>query len=1586
MANTHRTTDTVGRELNGFTSIHSISAMLKDASRITNGVGDVLSESSAIHSGNRDNSDRQRYDSFVSAIKALKGTVGGNAGQTLDKGVKSFLSEIQNAGGHKIGNAELGASLGKLNAEISAAASAIGGVKSKILSDLSKQLSSTQTLAYFRGVGALSDGTRASGRTARKLGVASGTDSTAVAMAQAVKLTAGAVGDSALKKAMRDAAADMLRLSRSAKTASEQQKALTGAQKRFAELSKRSTTSSSDRAILNALLRQNKIHIRELKKANANNFWRSVSASGKNAQENFARTIGAVARYAAPLKKAIEIGNSMFQEVNGKVNRFARLQIGVSAERGQYGRKVRGIGMNYGHMMAAIGAGRSAGMEDGQVVGRMIDLQTQLAQARWGEGGLAENVGKWGISVYNGAGDVKQSHDLMIEFSRKLRSFTTDMEKLQFLHAIHMGPEQMEYVANYERSARRMEMLKKNPHLQTVLDKADILDESGFNAKADAATRTEIRRREILNQNALEEGVLPGLIRSLHPENWFFNDWTARRKGMAVAREELSGSRATRALEAILAEMKKNGGKTGSGNLSGLTVSDIMALTGGFGGWADQDKDLKGNVSFVADLESAFERMSGFSSDTRSNVEKLGDGLLSVVKKVVDLFAGLLNIGAKVTKDHPVLGTAATLGGAGLAAWGVGKAAKGVLGWIGRGLGIGGAVNGAAAAKAASRFKGRGKLIAGISALALTALMANQAEGAEVPENFIGDGEDETKPNPNGGGPTNPPPATTKTSATARTRRRPLPRSHSPTVSDYARSLHTANYPGFWTGLLGGFAEGLSTGVMRNTNALGSAITFGLWDGPFSKELTDLGYEDWMTKTGDVASTIGAESLVLAATLGTSGALKGGVAAGRAALKAGRSTATAGQVLGKGVTAKSTGKMTAQRAKNIMKKSIADSTTWSGLSTTGKAGMVVAGAGAVGEGLLSGSSEEETTPTVQPPQGGGGTVNAPMQHGSSPVRNFVSGKGESLMNLVEPVRDMIRNGASYNQVSEMLGKYGMAVPDMSVLQSKEFLEDDQKAMETLKGLGYAKIQMRGTEKYGKPMNLRNFLRNVTDDIAVTFKNGGGVMTDEEIIQTFGRQEAGANDVSERMIDFYSKYGHEIGIGAQQKLSEHVARLTKEHGDWDQDKVLDEAKKARRAEFLQGMNRKTIEMIASRGGAVTDKDELAKNAAALFAASGIERSEIQKFDHEQAAGFAKFRTDNPDLGVAQAIARYSNRTGMSKDSLRNLLMNGQSSPDSLTEEERAEWMKGSDYKAQQAERTRAEKKKKRAERYADAALSVSAEDAEKYLGDAGDAKEFLDLRERVKAGGQLDEADKRAYDAYVVKVGRKAVRSRKHGPLTKAYVPTAAEQAAIDDADKESARLVEEKRRNAGKPELAVASDVRFMHSIRSRGGGTMYDLARGFGQDRMRQYKEALGKGELSEIDTKILDRERHTMRLQERRDATFAKEGIVQSGYPLESEASLTMAAKVGQTEQVANSMAMKGQAAETAAASAKLAAGESSAQTEKNITINMGGQTITQNIQGEYPLDTDGMKQGTQQGASEIRDKTAEAIVAITKSMGTY
>lgn len=1645
------------RELNDLTSWNTISAGLNNARGYAKKVAANAAYVGRINAENEEGRDRIRYGQFTAGIGGIRGQIGGQSGQRVDASINSFLQRLQAAGGHKIGSADLSKAIADLHKEIGRIATTMGGAQGNLLKEFTRDLKEAKLAAARGGIGAVGGGTRDAIKTAFGLKADNSIEEARKKIASDVRQAARSLADPSLRQAVAQVIGEMHRLSNAAKTTAEKQKILANAQTKLSRIAGGAT--GADKTVMEGIVKSTGKNTAELKKSLMGQAANRKGLEFNNRLAALTHGIGSVTRYLIPLKRTLDIGNAIFQSVNSKFNQFARMQMRISAERGGFGRQVRGAGINYGHMMAAIGAGRSAGMEDRQVVGQMVGLQTQLAQARWGEGGLAENVGRWGISVYNGAGDVKQAHEMMIEFSRKLRSLGSDMEKLQFLHAIGRSPEEMEYVANYEKSARRMEMIKKNPHLQTVLDKADILDESGYSAKADAATKIELRRREILNQNAIDEGVIPGLIRSMNPENWLFSDWTARKKGVAAAREEISGNKATRALEAMLVEMRKNGAKKGNDFLSGFTITDIMALAGGHGGWAEQDKEEKGTQSFVVDLESAFEKMSGFSADTRTNLEKLGDGLLTVVKKVVDLFAGLLEKVPDFIKNNPVSGTAATVaGGAGLL-WGAGKLVKGGLGWVGRALGMGGgaAAGGAAAAggRMLARAKPKGRLGAILAIGALAAATAKGAYGGEAPEGKNGGAGGGT--GGGAGGPQLPPgpwnggssgvdtapggEAVMPTMPTAdEASKGILPKGGTPTAGgetlegmvgsasaieeqneadkkkkqeernekyrkykEELRKRRKSEAPkqesgGWWEttkAALSGAGEGFVKGLGKGVNAIGSAVTLGFWDGPFSKESLDIGYEDWMTKAGDISSNIGGYALGTAATMGVGGALRGSVAVGKEGIKAGAKglVSRGGKEIGKGVTTRGAQKFTGKRAANIMKDRMSESTRFSGGNVkkvaTGAAITVgvnkLQGMDLSGEGAAEGAGVESSGAGSA-----GGAAGAAAGKGNGVQgTNFVSGSGGSLINLVKPIRDMVRGGASYDQLSKLLGQHGMDLPDMSVLQSKDFLTDDSKAMEMLKGLGYANVQRRGTEKYGKPMDLKNFLKNVTDDIAVTYKNAGGIMNDDEIIQTFGRQEAGASDVSQNMINTYMARGHELGIGAQEKMAQRVNRIGKEHKDWDQNKVRAAATKEQRQEFLKGLSQQQLEMYGSQGGTITDPEEIAKRSEALFKDAGMTRSESQKMTHEQVADFDKFLDENKDVGMAQLIARFSNQTGLSKDVIRNNLIHGGKFED-MTEEAKKEYMKGSAYKSEQKTKKSEERLAARKAQRSEAAKGVSEAEATKYLGDEGDAKEFISLRERVQKGETLSEAEQTAYDNYTDQVGRKANRAKKtkaYKPLNQPYKPTKAEQADIDAADRESARLVKEQKAAKGRPPLAQISDVRYMHSIRARGGGTKRDLERGFGKERMEQYNAAEARGELSPIDSKVLSREQKTMARQAKRDKRLAKAGVVRSGFPMEGDATQKMAAAGEQTAEASKNMAAKGAAAENAAASAKNAGGGAGGgSTEKNITINMGGQNITQNIQGAQAMDAEGMKRGTMQGASEIRDKTAETVVSVTKSMGTY
>lgn len=1682
------------RELNDFTSWNTISRGVSGAASSTRKFIKNYGEVGAIHASNAEGRDSIRYGHFTAAIGGLRGQIGGQAGQKFDASINSFLQKLQAAGGHKIGGADLSKAISDLHKEIGRIATTMGGAQGNILKEFTRDLKEAKNAAARGGIGAVGGGTRDAIKTAFGLKADNSIDEARKKIASDVRQAAKSLADPSLKQAVGQVIGEMHRLSNAAKTSAEKQKILANTQARLTRIA--GGASGADKTVMEGIVKTTSKNTSELKKSLVGKAANRKGLEFSNRIATLTHSIGSVTRYLIPLKRTLDVGNAVFQAVNSKFNQFARMQMRVSAERGGFGRQVRGAGINYGHMMAAIGAGRSAGMEDRQVVGQMVGLQTQLAQARWGEGGLAENVGRWGISVYNGAGGVKEAHDLMIEFSRKLKSLGTNMEKLQFLHAIGRSPEEMEYVANYEKSARRMEMLKKNPHLQTVLDRADILDEEGYSAKADAATKVELRRREILNQNAIDEGIIPGLIRSMNPENWLFSDWTARKKGVAAAREELSGNKATRALEAMLSEMRKKGAKQGGDFLSGFTITDIIALAGGKGGWTEQDKEEKGSQSFVVDLEAAFERMSGYSADTRTNLEKLGDGLLDVVKKVVDLFSGLL----RFIEKNPILGaTGIAAGGAGIL-WGAGKLVKGGLGWIGKALGIGGgaaaAGGGAAAAgagKALGKIKPKGKIggILTIAALAAGLFAAKSARGEEEqeghavgggmtggaggtplpPDKLNGGGSgidtapggeavmprmptaDEASkgilPNVGGAGTSDELSETDKQKQLEEKKRKAkeLRKKNASRLMDKP----TGESGGWWEitkAALSGFGEGAAKGLGKGVNAIGSALTFGLWDGPFSKETVDLGYEDWMTRAGDVSSTIGGTSLDLAATIATGGLVKGGAKAGKAAIKAGAKGLVnkGGKELGKGVVTKGAPKFTKKQAANIMKNEFAESTKLSnnkGMVALTAVGTASTLAGQVsGEGVPGGEIAGGTGGAAEA-GGGAGVSGGASGGGWTPIApqgtNFVYGSGDSLINLVKPIRDMVRKGASYEQLRQLLGQHGMDLPDMSVLQRKDFLTDDSQAMDMLKGLGFANVQRRGSEKYGKPMDLKNFIKNVTDDIAVTYKNAGGIMTDDEIIQTFGRQEAGAKDVSKSMINTYVAKGDELGIGSREKMAQRVNRIGKEHKDWDQNKVRAEAKKEQRQEFLKGLTRQQLEMYGSQGGEITDQAEIARRSEALFRDAGMTRSASQKMTHEQVADFAKFRNENRNIGLAQAIARYSNQTGLSKDILRNNLIHGKTF-DELSEEAKKEYMKGTEYRTEQQKKRADDRRADRKAQMAEAAKNVSEEDAAKYLGDEGDAKEFISLRNRVQKGEKLSEADQKAYENYTDKVGRKAgidKRAKGYTPLNSPYKPTAAEQADIDEADKESARLVKEQQRTKKMRPLAEYSDIRYMGDLIQRGGIADDDkeLAKHFGEDRVRQFRKAQQDGTLEHLmngdhykDVKAkkkrnkpqMSREQAEAAYRQMAEANFKqKEGESDEDYKkrIDEQVASNMelydtlhpqkkgkaggkgsgaaeadsAAAAGATGametsklkayQASQKMADTGAAANTAAASAKDVQGAAGGSVEKNITINMGGQTINQNISGEHSMDAEGMKRGTLQGASEITNMMAASVAGVSQ-----
>lgn len=472
------------------------------------------------------------------------------------------------------------------------------------------------------------------------------------------------ITDPALKRAVNNLAIDFNKAAKSADSLQKQERArvvlLQGL--RNAE---RSATSAVDRTAIRDL----RTHL-DSSLATAFTTARAQKALGKDPTSGFKGFIGKL----PSIVKGFQAGWTAFQQVNGHINQMARAAMQVSRERGHYGRQIRGAGLNFSDMMSAIGTGRRSGMDDSEVIQKMVGMQTQLAQARWGEGPMINNMGRWGLTPFTSEGKMKSPKQVMMDLSDKLNSISDETEKLQFLTHQGFAPEQMEFVANYSRDARRWEEMKKHPERMGVLESARMIDESGLSAKIDDATNLELRRRQILNQNAIDDGIWSGLKRQLHPENWYFNDWTARQKGVASAKGDVSADKLTAAFRDATKEIRKNTGAVtlNSKAFSKITDEDI-ANTSLWGGWAQRNIEQYGEKSHVKQMRNYVETALNLGSSehrgqlqnfARAGGHALGGAALGAVTGAalggLGVALGVLSGGAAIPA---MMLTAALLGG-----------------------------------------------------------------------------------------------------------------------------------------------------------------------------------------------------------------------------------------------------------------------------------------------------------------------------------------------------------------------------------------------------------------------------------------------------------------------------------------------------------------------------------------------------------------------------------------------------------------------------------------------------------------------------------------------------------------------------------------------------------------------------------------------------------------------------------------------------------------------------------------------------------------------------------------------------------
>lgn len=643
--------NTLGGNLNDYTSWNTVSHGISGAKKLINQWGISASQiSNKVEKHNAATRDDE-YTRFAGALQKMMNTLPGKLGRDLSDYVKTTLKSIEQKGGSNIGGEKLAPILQALSSKLDyfSKQKDTTVLEAKMLSDFSKQVGAMVSGATQKGFRGLGSGSRDAIKSAYAFESNKNIDTGLNTLAKAIDDTAKALSDKGLQQDVLNLKAQMRAAADAAKTGAEKLAVLSDSATKL-EVLKNTKASGKDRDLIDGIVQGTRKNAEEIDKKNILAGKEVSKGEMKNRWTGIWRAIGTAGSLGSDLKRIVDSGNAVFQAVNSRVNAFARMQMGISSERGSYGRIMRGAGLNFDGMMAAIGAGRGAGMEDSQVVNQMAGLGVNLARARWGEGPLIDNLGKWGLTPYDANGRMKSSEQVMIDMSRKLRSMTDTTEKLQFLAMQGINPEQMEYVANFEKNYDRMQYLKRNPGARGVLERADILDENGMNARIDAATKIELKRRQILNQNAIDEGIGSGLIRSLHPENWFFNDWTARQKGVEVAKSDKAMENLTRELRNVRSQLKENGGSVSglSRTIEGFGEETLMGMSL-TKGWAAADLANRGNESVVHGLRKLYAQQFGLENldvtESRNKHYNSAIGILGggAIGALTGLFAGAIS-------------------------------------------------------------------------------------------------------------------------------------------------------------------------------------------------------------------------------------------------------------------------------------------------------------------------------------------------------------------------------------------------------------------------------------------------------------------------------------------------------------------------------------------------------------------------------------------------------------------------------------------------------------------------------------------------------------------------------------------------------------------------------------------------------------------------------------------------------------------------------------------------------------------------------------------------------------------------------
>lgn len=1561
------------RELNEFTSWRLASRSMAGTYETFRRLGQQRDAIGNIYAANRAQQQAKNYAAFTSGFANMRGQIGGRYGKAFDSSIATFLKRLESGGGSKIGSADLTKAIGEFQKSVGRIASQMHGVQGGYLRGLSHDLKDARRNAREGGLGALGGNSKDFIKTAYGLKTDNVIQDACNQLANDVRKVGKTLTAPHLKQAVKDATDQFQRAAASAKTVGEKQDAMTAYADKIKSIGNYAT-NSQDKLAMGALGGSADKQVKELKTAitaqNKNRVWSTLNSGIGNLN----RALGGTLRYLQPLKRSLDIGNDVFQAVNSRFNQFARMQMGVSAERGAYGRQLRGAGIGYGHMMGALAAGRSAGMDDRTVVNQMVDLQTQLAQARWGEGGLIDAAGRWGISTYDESGNVKDANQMMIEFSRKLNSLGSKSEKLQFLTHIGRRPEEMEYIANYEKQAKRQDFLKAHPEMRGVLDKADYLDESGFSAKADAATKIELRRREVLNQNAIEQGIIPGLMRSLSPENWFFSDWTARKQGVESARSEQAMENLTKELQSLATEIKKTEGKVGVGSLSGretnLSSKELKALSL-TGGWAEASQKNYGEKSSVHILKNIIGKNDkGVSSRTQKNINR-GTGTVAGA-----LGGALLGAGAGALAGAVIGGIGALFtGGASLAAIPALMAAGAKIGGTKGGLvgALGGGFGGALAG---------GKLMEDSTMLDFSSADVEEARKAAK-----GSDEDWEK-------------WQNKTGLTN------LKRSQVLDVDFDKQAMEGAKVQSLVaraTELAGGKEVNLE--AVAGDKYLGQ-MTAGLSSS--SKEYEDR-FVEALARTAD--ETIGRSEAILQI-------LKKGVNVSDP-IVAKRVDELAKANMGNGMGRSEATEKAREQVKNEVQAEAIKNGDLINQQVAENQKQAEADYAAYEQ---SKKEDDEFVSTAK-------EVRAQYEHAQATnpfARNmsyqeWLNKQSEAGNKDVKKLYDLEGKDRFNRSFNRETGE--ATIKDSSKLSKEEWMEKNLGNQATQERRAYQQVYGENGPMAGKEAPWESLTGTLKNDKIKKFlqkKNFGG-----SNIKNYSGELAGLDD-----------NGIVAKIALEQGASEDDVRnniLSKERYQELKAKKDKGDKLDGRDETLMRIYESSSNYKKEKAAADKKKDEEKEKEV-----EGI--NDIATYaEAARITGDTSIHADGS--GYANMAAKSRQQYGLDAKSQKRLMelstkrdfagMTGKN----LTEEEQAEL---SDLEKREAKQNNAKVDRKKlirlvAAKGGDLSANFSQEEVDAYNKEQAEEKDrfvtgkrhtkgqyslYKDIENRMLSGGKVDNKEKAFYDKEkkrldrAKKSGRKGAAKSLHGDE---YVPTAEEKAAMDSVDATSAKLKKERQADKNKPVLAQISDLRQMARY-AKAGMSRKELGQRFNKDRLAQFDAAVKTGQIEvpkqakkqtredyekfqyerlaaagvtgERATKLVAGRMEAYDAMQKRKGGGKKGGGQQEpGYPTgEIEATAVMKGKTEGVEQVSAKMAEGGTAAEAAAASAKKA-NESSTASSQNVTINFGGQQITQNIQGNgKSMDEAGMKKGTLEGASEIRDKTAEAIAFVTQSKGSY